>query len=680
MREQLEQAQAGEQLGEALARIGPDGFQRFVNPGPGFLIQMDKPEAQLERLEGQPGRYRFAGTDLVALVRLEVSKRLQAVVQQVTLTNEGSQPSAAIRSIAAFHLPFEVLVKDEPLATGYGGGLTDGYYPPRAYREEAVHFGQARQWEPENPTFTRWWVGKRLFRLANDENGWSANPYLPLIIAAWNAGPAGRSGSQSQAGVWAALEWSGRWEIQFGQEKSDWRFCLRGGPRVKNMVLEPGEALQLPKVHLGVFGGPGATMEDGLNAIRRYIADAVAPDLEGRRPWPMIAYHHWFGIEEALNEKIMLKQADRAAKLGLEFFEVDAGWYGGASENFANGVGNWERVDEAKFPNGLEPLAAYAKSKGLRFGLWFEPERARRGSDWVTQHPDWYWDIGNPVNFMLDLTRRDVQDHLIEMLSTWIEKLDVRWLRWDNNHPLGPSWDFIDPTGKVQFAYVAGLYRVRASLLERFPNLNIDNCAGGGNRIDFGTLRYSATNVISDHAEDPHVCRIMQTGGARVLPANYMNSSFYVGPDDGDEAVGPLELVSRMAGSMSFSGHIANWSSRQVRRVRQHLDGYRAFRHLLMKDFYALTPYPRSAADWDVVEFVDPANKEAVVLAYRVRGEQQARRIYPKRLDPEKTYRVGDPFSARKPRMLSGKALMETGLRLSLKPESAAVLHLIPLP
>ena len=143
--------------------------------------------------------------------------------------------------------------------------------------------------------------------------------------------------------------------------------------------------------------------------------------------------------------------------------------------------------------------------------------------------------------------------------------------------------------------------------------------------------------VISDHAEDPHICRVMQTGGARVLPANYMNSSFYIGPQDGDESVGPLELMSRMAGSMSFSGHIANWSDGQVALVQRYLDAYRRFRHLLMKDFYALSPYPRTPGDWDVVQFIDPDTTEAVILAYRVRGGEGQRVVFPKRLDGSKT-------------------------------------------
>ena len=341
-------------------------------------------------------------------------------------------------------------------------------------------------------------------------------------------------------------------------------------------------------------------------------------------------------------------------------------------------MGNWDRVDESKFPDGLEPFAEYVRSRGMRFGLWFEPERARAGSDWATQHADWYWPDDRGVNFHLDLTRRDAQDGLIQLLSGWIERLDIRWLRWDNNQAPGPFWDRVDPTGKVQFAYVEGLYRVLDTLLERHPDLMIDNCAGGGQRIDFGTLRRAGTMVISDHACDPHICRVMQTGGARLFPGNYMNSSIFLGPDDGDGTVGPLELMSRMAGAISLSGHIANWSRRKARQAKQHLEGFRTYRHLLMKDFHPLTPYPRTEGDWDVAEFVDPETHEAVVLAYRVRGERRSRTVRPVRLDADLTYEVIDPFGDLKLRRATGQQLMKGGLRLELNRETALACHLKP--
>ena len=653
-------------LPDLLARLGQPGHAALL-PGPGFLIEATSGPLALERDAANPAHYRLAGTDLTAQVELEVFQNHGVVAQQVTLTNDGHAASPPLRALHALWLPLEAFVQHSPYAMSVGGGLTDGFYPPGAYQVRQVSFGKSRDWEPQNTSFTRWWVSKRTYRLANEEAGWSSNPYLPLLLAGWNV-PAGA------AGLWAGLEWSARWELAFGTPRYDWRFTLWGGPRVKGLVLEPGETVRLPRVHVGVFG-PAA---DGCNAVRRYVADAVAPDVEGERPHPVVAYHHWFGIEERLNEPLLREQADRAAALGVEYFEVDAGWFGGSETNFADGVGNWERVDTTKFPNGLEPMADYVRSKGMRFGLWFEPERARRGSDWLTQHPDWYWDAGNPVNFMLNLTRRDVQDALIAMLSAWIERLDIRWLRWDHNHPLGQSWDFVDPTGKVQFAYVEGLYRVRRELVERFPNLLIDNCAGGGNRIDFGVLRYAGTMVISDHAEDPHICRLMQTGGARFLPANYMNSSFYVAPTDPEQAIGPLELVSRMAGSLSLSGQISSWSQAKMALVKRYLDGYRTFRHLLMRDFYALAPYPRTDQDWDVAQFVDPNTGEAVVLAYRYRGTLDEQVFPIGHLKTEGRYQVLDPFGDRQIETVPGTVLLSRGLSIVLGADSAAVYHLVP--
>ena len=668
MRKQMEQARADQTLRDVLVEMGPAGLGELVQTGCGFRVRAVGEDLRAEALPEHPRRYRLVGTDLAAEVGIEFCGELGAAVQAVTLTNEGDEPSPPINLLDAVLLWLNVRVRHDSWACGFGGGLTDGFYPPAAYRPEEVTFGKLRNWNPAKSCFARWWTSKRGLTLGSGPTGRSSNPHLPLMHFGWASGG-------TEMGLWMALEWSGHWLIQAGTE-ADWTFLFRAGPKVNRMVLEPGETVRLPRVHVGVYGG-GA--EVGFNSVRRYVAEVLAPDVEGDRPRAFVAYHHWFGIHEEFDEALMRKQVDRASELGLEYFEVDAAWYYSGGREFWYGVGNWERVDRTKFPNGLEPFAEYVRSKGLRFGLWFEPERGRDDSDWVREHPDWYWSIeGNP-SLYLNLTRRDAQDGLIEMLSDWIGRLDIRWLRWDCNNPPGPYWERVDPTGKVQFAYVEGLYRVLDTLLERHPNLMIDNCAGGGQRIDFGTLRRSGTMVISDHADDPHICRIMQTGGARVFPGNYMNSSIYLGADDGDEAVGPLELISRMAGAISLSGHIANWSKRQVQRVRRHLDGFRTYRHLLMKDFHPLTPYPRTPGDWDVVEFVDPQTGEAVVMAYRVRGEERTRAVRVKRLTPDATYEIVDPFSGRKPRQATGERLMTKGLRITLKPESAAVRHLKPI-
>ncbi len=666
MRRRLEPARKGETLSEALARIGPAEAAPFLREGPGFRLELSV-EHSAERIEGEGTQFRLAGTGLVATVEIELSEELGVAVQTVTLTNEGGEPSPRFREIDALNLPLEVRARDCPRASGFGGGLTDGFYPPRAYRPEEVTFGEARDWAPAAGDFHRWWTGKGVYRIESNEAGRSSVPNLPVMSVGWRT-------PEAEVGLWAALEWSGRWRLEFGNN-IEWSFVFRGGPRVKDLVLGPGESLRLPRVHVGVYSGG---MDGFSNSIRRYVAQALAPDVEGGRPWPYVAYDHWFGIHENVSEEVLRPQVDRAAELGVEYFVIDAGWYPASGDKFWTGVGNWERVAEEKFPNGLEPIAEYVKSKGMRFGIWFEPERAYDGSDWLSRHPEWFLRREGANSGHLNLTKREAQDGLVEMLSGWIERLDIRWLRWDNNQNPGPFWDAADPTGKVQFAYVEGLYRVFDVLRERHPNLMIDNCAGGGRRIDFGTLARAGTMVISDHAEDHHVCRIMQTSGARVLPGNYMNSSLYVGGGDAGRSASPLALLSRMAGAITLNGHIANWTQEETRLVARYLDGFRTYRHLLMKDFAALTRYPRSEAEWDVVEFLDPESTEAVILAYRVRGGTSDLEVFPRGLSPERTYDVLDPFSSGKPDRVSGAEITENGIRLALGPEAGLARHFVP--
>jgi hypothetical protein len=184
--------------------------------------------------------------------------------------------------------------------------------------------------------------------------------------------------------------------------------------------------------------------------------------------------------------------------------------------------------------------------------------------------------------------------------------------------------------------------------------------------------------VISDHGEDPHICRIMQTGAARFIPGNWANSSIYCSERDPDEYVDHLALTSRMAGAISLSGYISHWSPDQKVMVRGYLDGFKRYRHLLMKDFYRLTPYPRTREDWDVVQFIDPANSEAVVLAYRVDGGPDSVTVQPVRLDAGTVYRITDPLSGTEKKLIQGSELMNSGIDISLARHDAMIFHLIP--
>ena len=195
-----------------LRRIGPVGLAGGLGDGPGFRVRFVGQESQQTVPVHEPARQRFSGCDLIAEVSLEFDEALGVSVRQVTLTNTGSEPTPPIRDLNAFYLPLKLDVGDQPFACSLGGGLTEGIYPPHAYRPERVCFGKARDWTPPNPSFTHWWVAQPFYVLESEPGGRSAVPYLPLILVGWNT-------DEGQVGLCAAMEWSGRWQMRFGAKK-----------------------------------------------------------------------------------------------------------------------------------------------------------------------------------------------------------------------------------------------------------------------------------------------------------------------------------------------------------------------------------------------------------------------------------------------------------------------------
>ncbi|MBI1926868.1 alpha-galactosidase [Candidatus Poribacteria bacterium] len=600
--------------------------------------------------------YRLGETDLLAKVKVETDGVHRVMVQTIELINSGEAPLPPLQQLSTLSVPLGLGPRGRPQLHWIGGGLTHSFYPPLAYRENTLSFGYPL---PD--------ARGRGYITTSGPDGRTSNQDLPILQVNWEI-------EGAPMGIWGALEWSGMWTLGLRATPPDeggWLFS--GGPQIRDLTLAPGETLSLPPTYIGFFEGD---LQDGCNRARRYLYDVICPDYDGHRPLPPASYDHWFGVGERIDEAFLKRQVDACAELGLEFFVLDASWFPGAKQAFSHGVGNWERVDLEKFPNGLEPLAAYVRDKGMKFGLWFEVERGHRSSDWVKNHPNWYIDLGGEY-LHLDLTQTQVQDAVIKLISDWIQRLDLRWSRWDYNIGPKPFWEKLDSTGKVQFAYLKGLYRVLDTLMQRHPQWLIECCASGGRRIDFGTLKRAHTIWFSDHSDDPHICRLMQTGAARYLPGHLTNSSIQVNLGEGDGRFQESAVLSRMAGALSFDGDVASWSPELRERFQRLVDIYREYRHLLVKDFYALTPYPRTVEDWDVIEFIDPQTTDAVILAYRVAGRTSQRVVSPRGLRSDCNYEVTLPLEGGG-FTISGTQLMKEGISISLPVDRATIHRLIP--
>ena len=387
------------------------------------------------------------------------------------------------------------------------------------------------------------------FRIESHPAGRSSNLHLPLLVSLASRAP-------DADGLFCGMEWSGAWYISF-EAQDEGQCALSAGVKIADLELAPGEQIDLPAVHLGFFrGGPAA----GTNALRRHLYEQVCPCYQGKPMLPRVSYDHWFGIGNGLSESLLRRQAQRAAELGIEVFVVDAAWFAG---EFPYGVGNWRVLDEKKFPNGLEPLADYVRELEMDFGLWFEVERAGENTQILREHPDWFVPAPRPgwqTSYHLNLAIPEAQAHVIELVGEWIERLDIRWSRWDYNIEPLLFWEQVDPSLKIQFEYFKGLYHVLDTLMARYPNWMVESCASGGRRIDIGTMKRAHTYWFSDHSHEAPICRAMQARANRLLPGHLLNSSVAVGRDAGDAGFDDTAAISRMLGKLAFDGDIASWS------------------------------------------------------------------------------------------------------------------------
>jgi alpha-galactosidase len=197
--------------------------------------------------------------------------------------------------------------------------------------------------------------------------------------------------------------------------------------------------------------------------------------VSGQRLQPPVLYTTWFDVGCELDERLFRTLADSAAEIGQEIIMMDAGWYKGTIERpyadmqgtwnaISNPLGNWEEGEErTRFPSGLRALADYVRSKGMQFGLWFEPERVGPESVLAKKHPGWIVWIPKRPWGMVYFGHPEVPEYFCEILDRYIKELGLRYIRWDQNNNLMPYWEALDTPdrrGINQIRHLEGVHRV----------------------------------------------------------------------------------------------------------------------------------------------------------------------------------------------------------------------------
>ncbi|MFY0680643.1 MAG: alpha-galactosidase [Thalassovita sp.] len=260
----------------------------------------------------------------------------------------------------------------------------------------------------------------------------------------------------------------------------------------------------------------------GLNGCavtyQRHLRDRILTMPHPDRPRP-VHYNCWEAIyfDHKLDELTAI--AERASALGAERFVLDDGWFG-LRDDDTTSLGDWT-IDPRKYPEGLGPLIDHIHGLGMSFGIWFEPEMVNEDSSLYRAHPEWL--LGSPeqirgrqqlvLNMALPEVRAYLYDHMAAVLSAY----DVDYIKWDHNRVL--------PEARADQA--RGYYALLEQLRRDFPKTEIESCASGGGRIDFGVLQHTQRVWLSDSNDALERLQI-QHNAALFLPMVVTGS--HVGP------------------------------------------------------------------------------------------------------------------------------------------------------
>lgn len=315
------------------------------------------------------------------------------------------------------------------------------------------------------------------------------------------------------------LGWSGNYSIRV-ERLNDGNAYLQAG-----VLLNPGEQVLKPAKHFNcptVFTTKGNGLNQCTQRFHNFARQNVLPQWT-RTPRPVHA-NSWEAMYFDLNDADLKSLVDAAAKIGAERFVLDDGWFLGRRDDTA-GLGDWF-VDKSIFPNGLAPLVEHVRSHNMQFGLWFEPEMVNPNSYLYRKHPEWalhYTNIETPLarnQLVLDIARDDVSEYLFKCISDLVTEYKIDYIKWDLNRDLVLAGDGTNPRASKQ---PPAVYALMKRLNDAHPGLEIESCASGGARCDFGVLANTGRIWTSDNI-DPITRASIQQGFARFFPPEIMGA------------------------------------------------------------------------------------------------------------------------------------------------------------
>ena len=472
-------------------------------------------------------------------------------------------------------------------------------------------------------TFDGAWAGERTLHRAavrpgvqsvGSVGGIPTHAHNPFVVLC--SPDAGENAGQCWG---AALVYSGNYRIQAESAAAGIRLSMGIEPFRFAWTLAPGESFAAPEAAFVYSGqGFGAMSRRFHQAIRSHLIPPRWADMAAPRP---VLLNSWEACYFNFDEDRLLELARAARQAHADLFVLDDGWFRGRNADNSS-LGDWA-ADPVKLPGGVAGLCRKINDLGLAFGIWVEPEAVSPNSDLYRAHPDWALQIpGRPTleirnQYVLDFSRKEVRQGIWQQLCALLDSCPVRYLKWDMNRSLANVYSAALPAarqGEVYHRYVLGVYEMQQQLTRRYPDLLLENCAGGGARFDCGMLYYSPQIWTSDNT-DALDRQSIQYGTSFCYPPCVMGAHYSTVPNHttGRTASVEARMAAALSGTFGFELDLTAYTPQQIRQLHPFVQFYRDHGALLRGgELYRLLPPDGHGAAWAVAA---PDGSEAVVFA-----------------------------------------------------------------
>ena len=488
------------------------------------------------------------------------------------------------------------------------------------------------------------------------------NPFAALL--------AGDCGEDCGDCYGVALLYSGSFALT-AEVSHDKSVRLQGGINDESFRwrLDGGDELRTPQAAL-------CYSSDGLGGMSRAFHDffrecVIDPAYAyKRRP---VVINNWEATYFDFDNEKLFGIIDEAAKLGVDTFVLDDGWFGKRNDD-TSGLGDWY-VNDKKLKGGLKAVIDRCKKRGLKFGLWFEPEMVSEDSELYRAHPDWA--IGKKGNtpcrgrnqLILDLSKREVVDFLFDAVSKVLATHDISYVKWDRNRDMTEFYsEGLSPERQGEFAhrYTLGFYSLAQRLTEAFPDVLFEGCAGGGGRFDGGALYYFPQIWTSDDTDALERTKI-QWGTSMCYPLSAMSCHVSACPNHQTQRTTPFETRGAVAslGAFGYELDPDKLTEREKDMIKEQIKSYREIDGLVLEgDLYRISdPF---ASNYFCEMLVSKAGDRAYAVCERFRGDpcDHDRVMKLKGLRADKNYIIKETGVT-----ASGAALMNAGVTYPRLPD-----------